>query len=57
MTENWVDGTYEAGGDDDRNDPIEQSGDTDALEGEGEGVELGIGQGSSFEPEEDVEAP
>jgi len=56
MSENWVDGTYEAGGDDEANEPIEPTG-SEGGGGEGGGVEMGIGEGSAFEPEEDTEAP
>ena len=56
MSENWVDGTYEAGGDDEANEPIEPTG-SGVGEGDGDGAEMGIGEGSTFEPEEDAEAP
>jgi hypothetical protein len=50
MSEDWVDGTYESGAD--QNDPIEPTDDEGTTEGDG--VELGIGEGSTFEPEEDA---
>ena len=56
MSENWVEGTYESGADGngaEDNDPIEPS--DDELETGGDvGVELGIGEGSTFEPEENA---
>ena len=61
MSEDWVDGSYESGADDDANEPIEPAGSDGGVEdGDvegGGGAELGIGEGSTFEPEEDVEAP
>ena len=56
MSEDWVDGTFEAGGDTESNDPIEPTGSDEGLEDDvegGAGAELGIGEGSTFEPEED----
>ncbi len=53
MSENWVDGTYESGSDDDANEPIEPT----PADGDDAGVEIGLGEGSTFEPEEDTEAP
>jgi hypothetical protein len=58
MSENWVDGTYESGADDDPdtpNEPVERGGSDEFVEGTG--VEIGIDEGSTFEPEEDVDAP
>lgn len=46
MSENWVDGSYESGADD-------QPGTAPAPEQE-EGATLGQGEGSTFEPEEDA---
>ena len=51
MSENWVDGTYEAGADTEPTDTETLS--TDDVQ-DGAGVEMGIEEGgSTFEPEED----
>ena len=53
MSEDWVDGTLESGADDEtENEPIEPGADEADADG---GVEMGIGEGSTFEPEEDTD--
>lgn len=46
MSENWVDGSYESGSD--------QQPDTSQPPEQEKGATLGQGEGSTFEPEEDA---
>ena len=57
MSENWVDGTYESGADDEANEPVEATGSEATGDADGAGAEIGLSEGGSFEPEEDAPPP